>query len=383
MKLITLISILTCMFLACKEPKASETLDQVKDTEVEAIVKAGTESATVAVKGSDSEYVSAPTEVTSPPSSSAEKNPPTKTLTKRTPPANNQPSGTEASVKKASKAPLKSSQEKVETAKEKIVAHKEVSTPDHKIKDKPTKSDVTATKKEDIIAYEPEPDPTHKIQEKPTKKKADKVHEAFDALLIKNVTPAGKVDYKGFKSEIRTLNSYLQDLSEVQVSTLKDKEQLAFWINAYNAFTIKKILDNYPVKSITDLDGGKPWDVKWIKLNNQTLSLNDIENVIIRPTFKEARIHFAVNCAAKSCPPLMNKAWTSANMEASFEKQTRAFINSAENSISSEKVVISKIFDWYGEDFGDLIGFLQKYTTKSLSADTQISFKDYDWSLNN
>ena len=88
------------------------------------------------------------------------------------------------------------------------------------------------------------------------------------------------------------------------------QKKMAYWINVYNAFTIKMIVDNYPVSSITKLHGGKPWDVKWIELGEKKYSLNEIEHNILRPQFKDARIHFAVNCAAQSCPPILNKAWT-------------------------------------------------------------------------
>ena len=161
------------------------------------------------------------------------------------------------------------------------------------------------------------------------------------------------------------------------------KEQLAFWINAYNAFTIKKIIDNYPLQSITDLDGGKPWDAKWIKLDGRTLSLNNIENDIIRPTYNEPRIHFAVNCAAQSCPPLLNKAWTPGNMEKYFDSQAKNFINNAKYNELGSNPKVSKIFEWYGKDFGDLKAYLNKYASSKIPADATIGYKDYDWSLNN
>ena len=145
----------------------------------------------------------------------------------------------------------------------------------------------------------------------------------------------------------------------------------------------KLILDNYPTSSITKLKGGKPWDVKWIKLGSKTYSLNNIENDIIRPEFKEARIHFAVNCAAASCPPLLNQAWTPSNLEANFEKQAKAFVNnSAYNKISASKVQVSKIFEWYAGDFGDLIAYLNKYSTTKINKSAKVSYLEYDWALN-
>jgi hypothetical protein len=132
-----------------------------------------------------------------------------------------------------------------------------------------------------------------------------------------------------------------------------------------------------------DLNNGKPWDVKWIKLDQRTLSLNNIENDIIRPKFNEPRIHFAVNCAAKSCPPLLNKAWTDSNLNTYFERQTKSFINNSNyNSITSNNVEVSKIFDWYGKDFGDLRNYLNKYSNTQITSGTSINFKSYNWDLN-
>ena len=209
-------------------------------------------------------------------------------------------------------------------------------------------------------------------------------HDYFDALLKKYVTVDGKVNYKGFKADDHLLEDYLSQLKNNPVHPdWTKKEKLAYWINAYNAYTIKLIVDNYPVKSITELHGGKPWDKKWIKLGDKTYSLNNIENDIIRPQFNEPRIHFAVNCAAKSCPPLSNSAWTPSNMEAKFEKATKQFINNPKyNSIGKNSATVSKIFDWYKEDFGDLSAYLNKYANEPLKSGGKIKFMDYDWGLN-
>ncbi len=207
-------------------------------------------------------------------------------------------------------------------------------------------------------------------------------HQAFDDLLRKHVSSTGKVNYRGFKKDQAKLKGYLKQLEGQAVESGWSKnKKLAYWINAYNAYTIDMIVNNYPVKSITDLEGGKPWDKKFINLNGKTLSLNNIENDIIRPTFKDARIHFAVNCAAKSCPPLLNKAWTAGNLQSELEKRTKAFINdSSYNTISSGSATISKIFEWYAVDFGNLNEYLAKYST--VNGDTKISYNEYDWSLN-
>ncbi len=229
------------------------------------------------------------------------------------------------------------------------------------------------------------PEPTKEVMEKKVTKPVvtGPNHGNFDAILRKYVASNGDVNYAGIKADQAALKSYLGELEAADISTMSRKEKLAFWINAYNAYTIKLITDNYPLGSITDLEGGKPWDKKWIKLNGKTLSLNNIENDIIRPQFNEPRIHFAVNCAAKSCPPLLNRAWTAKNMEANFEKQTKAFVNSSSfNQIGGSSATVSKIFEWYAVDFGDLITFLNKYSSTKLDAGASISYKDYNWSLN-
>ena len=211
------------------------------------------------------------------------------------------------------------------------------------------------------------------------------LNDEFDALLRKYVNTSGKVNYQGLKNEEGKLDAYLQKLEKTNIEkNWSQNKTLAFWINAYNANTIKLILKNYPVKSIMDLNNGKPWDVKWIKINRRTLSLNNIENDIIRLKYKEPRIHFAVNCAAKSCPPLLNKAWTEGNLNSNLERQTKSFINNSNyNTITAGKVEVSKIFDWYGKDFGELKTYLNKYSSTKIGAGTSVNFKTYNWDLNN
>lgn len=209
-------------------------------------------------------------------------------------------------------------------------------------------------------------------------------HGNWNDLLAKYVNSKGAVNYAGFKADKTKLQAYLAELTNnPPESSWTRNEKMAFWINAYNAYTVKLIVDNYPVKSITDLKGGKPWDVKWIKIGAKTYSLNNIENDILRPQYKDARIHFAVNCAAESCPPLLNQAWTSELLDVFFNKQAKAFINNpAYNKISANKVQVSKIFDWYKEDFGNLINYLNKFSTTKINAKAKVEFLEYDWALN-
>ncbi len=210
------------------------------------------------------------------------------------------------------------------------------------------------------------------------------IHDQWQVLLQKHVSSSGVVNYKGLKGDETSLDAYISDLSD-QVPGRSDnsKKAKAFWINAYNAFTVKLILDNYPVNSIRDIAGGKPWDKKWINLGSNTYTLNNIEHDILRPMWKDARIHFAVNCAAKSCPPLGNRAFTSGNTDNLLEQLTKQFVNDARsNTISSSSLELSKIFEWYETDFGDLAGFIDKYTTVKIPSNVKITYQDYDWSLN-
>lgn len=207
-------------------------------------------------------------------------------------------------------------------------------------------------------------------------------HAPFSALLKQYVNAKGGVNYQGLKSNHQKLKNYLQILADNPPADAWSRdEKLAYWINAYNAATLDLILNNYPLKSITDLDGGKPWDVKRIKLGNKTYSLNEIENEIIRPQFNEPRIHFAVNCAAASCPPLRNEAFVASKLNAQLEEQTKQFLNNPQyTKVESDKLVLSRIFDWYGKDFGDIPAFVKKY--RSVPSGVTVMFSDYDWTLN-
>lgn len=224
-----------------------------------------------------------------------------------------------------------------------------------------------------------------KIEEKINPEKPIAKHATWDQLLKKYVSTQGKVNYKGFKADKAKLETYLNELKNNQpTSSWSKNKKLAYWINVYNAFTVKLIVDNYPLKSITNLD--KPWDTPFIKMGSKTYSLNNIEHEIIRKQFNEPRIHFAVNCAALSCPILLNEAYTESKLNSQLDKQSRAYINnSQENAISANKVEISAIFDWYKEDFiknGSLIDFLNKYSKTKIQSNASVTYKNYNWNLN-
>jgi len=210
-------------------------------------------------------------------------------------------------------------------------------------------------------------------------------HQTWHEVLQAHVNNQGMVDYAAIKKEPSKLNRYLSMLEQNPVQDQWDRSQkLAYWINAYNAFTVKLIIDNYPLKSIRDID--RPWGKKFIQLGNQSYSLNQIEHDIIRPDFDEPRIHFALVCAAVSCPRLLNQAYVPDKLDQQLELQTRYFLNqSGKNKLGSEKVSISKLFNWYTKDFtaqGTVIDFLNQYSSVTITSNAKVDYQDYDWSLN-
>jgi Protein of unknown function, DUF547 len=208
------------------------------------------------------------------------------------------------------------------------------------------------------------------------------IHAAWDKLLQKHVQQ-GKVNYKLFKSDKIALENYIKTLSaNVPAANASKSAKMAFWLNAYNALTIKLILDNYPIKSIKDLDKGNPWEVSRYKLGGKNYSLNEIENNILRP-MGDARIHFGLNCAAKSCPPIHGRAFIAATVETQLDQLTRAFIQKTqENQLKGNTIKISNIFNWYAADFGNVVEFLNKYAALPVYKNAKITYTTYDWNLN-
>lgn len=219
-------------------------------------------------------------------------------------------------------------------------------------------------------------------------------HSGWDAMLKKHVDKNGLVNYKGFKAEILSLDRYLKSLEASGPNdTWSKNEQLAYWINAYNAFTVKLILEYYPVESIKDI-GSKiqipfvntAWDIKFINIGGEELSLNNIEHNIIRKNFEEPRIHFALVCAALSCPKLRNEAYDPDQLDNQLTAQTKSFLaNPEKNQIKSDAIKLSKLFSWYGGDFTkktSLIEYLNLYSPVEIDDNVNKSYMDYDWSLN-
>jgi hypothetical protein len=208
-------------------------------------------------------------------------------------------------------------------------------------------------------------------------------HGTFDNDLRKYVDPNGKVNYASWLKNRTKLDAYINDMAiTIPSSKAPLAEKMAYWINVYNANTIKLVLDNYPISSITKIDGGKPWDSRFVKAGSTFYSLNEIEKKILI-AMGDPRIHFAVNCAAKSCPKLLNKAYTAENLEASLTSNTLAFLSKNEFVVNKDKLIISKIFEWYNDDFGDVKGWIGKKMGIDVSPKAKIIYKDYNWDLNN
>ncbi|WP_320824509.1 DUF547 domain-containing protein [Reinekea sp.] len=200
------------------------------------------------------------------------------------------------------------------------------------------------------------------------------------------------------RAQIAQLGAYLTELQAIDPLKLNKPEQMAYWINLYNALTVSVILDEYPVKSIRNIGGPLggfiptgPWSNKLIRINGQMLSLDDIEHAIVRPKFNDYRVHFAFNCAAKGCPNLAKQAFTGANIETLLNSAQMAFINHQRGvRVQDGRLIVSKIFDWYQEDFvpkeEDLPLFLAQFAEPKLRAQLKgyrgrITY-EYDWSLN-
>ncbi|MBT8387674.1 MAG: DUF547 domain-containing protein [Ignavibacteria bacterium] len=230
-------------------------------------------------------------------------------------------------------------------------------------------------------------------------------HQLFTKILSDYVIN-GLVNYKDLKVDIR-LQEYLNQLANADPQKIEsEKEQLAFWINAYNAYTLKIICDAYPIESINEIHSGgriishifgsTAWDKDIANVNNTKLTLNNIEHEIIRKNFNEPRIHFALVCASISCPKLRNEAFEGHKLDKQLEEQAITFFNDETKNrfdIKNKVVYLSKILNWYDDDFGEndeqillYIGnFLSRNKTEQLKNylyDFEIEYMDYDWGLN-
>ena len=227
-------------------------------------------------------------------------------------------------------------------------------------------------------------------------------HTLWDTLLARHVRVGddgiARVDYTRFAGESRAmLQRYLRDLAAVPVASLDRAEQMAFWINLYNALTVQVIVEHYPVSTIRDIDispgwfADGPWGRKLIRIAGQELSLDDIEHRILRPIWRDPRIHYAVNCASLGCPNLQDRAFVAAMLDKQLERAARQFVNHPRAaSLSQGRLTVSSIYRWFREDFGDsetgVISHLRQFADSGLSAAlagvSEIDDDRYDWQLN-
>lgn len=232
----------------------------------------------------------------------------------------------------------------------------------------------------------------------------DHTHAEWTTLLKRFVTVKGavsQVDYSKFKSDTSALATYLKKLSDVkrtEYDSFSEAEKMAFLINAYNAFTVKIILDHYPVKSINDIGSffKNTWKIKFFTLLGKEMNLDEIEHQNLRKNFSEPRIHFAVNCASIGCPALRGEAFTSAQLDAQLQDQTKLFLRDSTRNqldVKAKSLKLSMIFKWFKEDFekgsSSVAKFVAPFITddlvvqKSIAAgEFKIGFLDYDWGLN-
>ncbi len=216
-------------------------------------------------------------------------------------------------------------------------------------------------------------------------------HAAWDALLKKHVSAKGVVNYRGFIKDSLALNQYLQQLTAnyPQEKAWSRGEQMAWWLNAYNAYTVQLIARHYPLKSINDIKqaGAKsPWDIPFISLNGNKITLNHIEHEILRRKFADPRIHFGIVCASQSCPKLANEALEAGKLDAQLDHLTKEFLDDpSRNKITTEQAQVSQIFNWFKEDFtrkGTVPEFINQYAAVKIGNKSKISYLEYDWGLN-
>lgn len=227
----------------------------------------------------------------------------------------------------------------------------------------------------------------------------DPNHPQWRTVLGRFVTN-GAVNYAGLKREPADLDAYLDRLAAIPAAEFAQwprAERLALLLNLYNAQTLRLIVDHYPLRSIRNIGvlPGAAWKRSIVRWGGKTLSLDQLEHEMIRPGFNEPRVHFALVCAAKGCPPLRAEPYVAAKLDAQLDDQARTFLGTnAKNRFDAKVGVLwlSPIFDWYGKDFGADSAGIVRFVTPFLPADArndvnraakvEVRFTDYDWSLN-
>ena len=205
--------------------------------------------------------------------------------------------------------------------------------------------------------------------------------------FLKNVVQNGRVDYKAIKENPDQLNALVAAAKDIRVEKTDATNYQAFWINAYNLMVIKGVVKNYPLKSPLDVPGF--FDKITYDVGGKSITLNDIENKLLRANFpEEPRFHFVLVCAGLGCPPIINAAYMPSTLDAQLEKQTVKALNDA-NFIrigKKNRVQISQIFEWYTGDFkqngASLVDFINTYRTEKLPDGSKVSYYPYDWTLN-
>jgi hypothetical protein len=232
----------------------------------------------------------------------------------------------------------------------------------------------------------------------------DQSHAAWDAILKKHVVVldhgrASQLRYAALMQDRAALQTYLATLSSVaesQYSGWSRSEQMAFLINAYNAFTVEKVLTRYPdLRSIRDFGRvfGNPFRDRFFTLLGRPTSLDDIEHGMLRPLFADARMHYAVNCASIGCPMLREEAYVGARLDAQFDEQAVRFLSDrSRNRYRDGRLEVSRIFDWYKADFEPLAAYFAGYAllladepedrARISRGEAPLAFLDYDWKLN-
>ncbi len=221
-------------------------------------------------------------------------------------------------------------------------------------------------------------------------------HSAYELVLNDFVTGEGFVDYIAISKKPKNLNLYISELAKADTDNLSNYEYLALMLNAYNAFTLKLIIENPGIESIKDISSGQRWDDKRWNVGDKTLSLNEIEHDIIRKRYGEPLIHFALVCAAKSCPKLRNEPFTGSKLLFQLNDQAAHFFSQQQNfrwDADSNKVYLSEILDWFRYDFAENERSVVEYTISYIDSQTaedikisneniKIKYISYDWSLN-
>jgi len=216
----------------------------------------------------------------------------------------------------------------------------------------------------------------------------DHQHAAYSALLSEHVS-GGLVDYRALKQSPRALGDYLRQLAAVPEPTFQSwgtPDQLAYLINLYNAATLQLVVDHYPLTGIKEIGNWVkgPWDQPVVSLFGQQVTLNHLEHKVIRPRYREPRIHMALVCAARGCPPLKASAYVGSELERQLAEQSRAYLASPAGlrlDRPSGQLSISAIFKWYGKDFPSVATFVDTYSNHPV-AGLKIRYLAYDWSLN-